>query len=67
MGCIVYAEARGTSDDCQKAVADSIKNRAVNGNKNVCDVVAEPKQYNGYKNQNYNDCCDDKCKNILVW
>jgi len=62
--CITFAEARGTSDKCQQAVADSVKNRAVNSNKGVCEVVAEKGQYNGYNNDNYNKCCNNECRDI---
>ena len=69
LGCIVYSEARGTADACQKAVADVVKQRAwmgYNKYRSFCDVVAERDggEFYGYKNSNYSDCCQDKCVNI---
>ena len=46
---MVYAEARGTSDACQLAVASVIRNRT-SDKKGACAVVSEGdgKQFNGY-------------------
>jgi RHS repeat-associated protein len=69
LGCIVFSEARGTEDACQKAVADVVKQRAWTGyakNRSFCDVVAERDggEFNGYKTPNYSKCCQDQCVNV---
>jgi RHS repeat-associated protein len=75
LGCMVFAEARGTSEACQKAVADVIKLRAWRADpkdptgftkyRSFCEVVAERDggEFIGYTTQNYKDCCADKCIN----
>ena len=73
LGCITFAESRGQSAACQKAVADTVKNRAFKkdaaGNwvkyRSYCDVVSERDggEYNSYKGTNYDNCCKDKCVN----
>ena len=60
--CMVYAEARGQSDACQKAVAATIRNRISKNNskrRDACAVVSERNgdEYNGYNTENYKNCC----------
>ncbi len=58
--CMVYAEARGTSDACHMAVAWAIHNRTTKS-KDYCAVVSEGngKQFNGYTTSNYKNCCNN--------
>lgn len=59
--CTVFAEARGQSGECQRAVAAVIRNRAKRGAEwggggSLCTIVASPRQFDGFQNNNYNYC-----------
>lgn len=45
---VIHNEARGESLKGARAVFDSVVSRARKRNKHVCEVIAQPKQYQGY-------------------
>lgn len=76
--CIVYAEARGTSTVCLRAVAWVVLNRVMDQRNfprqaNCCEVASAAtrnrrgklvKQFKAYGNENWTACCENKvCEN----
>jgi RHS repeat-associated protein len=61
MTCTVYAEAGGSSDECQHAVASVIRNRMADGRHfrgqtTACSVVSATRQFDGFGTGRYNQC-----------
>ena len=59
--CIVYAEAGGTNDDCQQAVASVVANRMADGHHfggqgSPCLVASAPRQFDAFGTARYKKC-----------